>query len=79
MSDLLHIFLRLTMSEVEVKPHSLLELDKLEKPALFSLQLLHRWCLRVVIFSRFPKKPPTKSIQVNLYKKKTLFLSPSLI
>lgn len=66
MSDLLHIFLRLTMNDAEVKPHSLIELDKLDKATLFSLQLLHRWCLRVVIFSRFPKKPPTKSIPVNL-------------
>ncbi|CAF0894283.1 unnamed protein product [Brachionus calyciflorus] len=67
MSDLLHIFLRLTMNDNnEPKYHSQLELDKLENQTLFALQLLHRWCIRSVIFSKFPKKPPTKPVSVNM-------------
>ena len=67
-SDLLHIYLRLTMNEnSDTKSlHSQLDLSSLEPQNVFALQLLHRWCLRVVIFSRFPKKPPTKSIPIAL-------------
>ena len=66
MSDLLHIFLRLTMNEKESNPHSQLDINKLENHCIFALQLLHRWCLRVVVFSKFPKKPPTKVVPINL-------------
>jgi hypothetical protein len=47
-------------------PHSQLDLSALEAPSLFALQLLHRWCLRVVVFSKFPKKPPVKAAPIAL-------------
>jgi hypothetical protein len=68
-SDLLHIYLRLTMDESSPDaktPHSQLDLATLQPQTIFALQLLHRWCLRVVIFSKFPKKPPTKSAPIAL-------------
>lgn len=66
MSDLLHMFLRITMNENESKLHSQLDIKSLDDSALFGLQLLHRWCLRIVVFSKLPKRPPTKSIPINL-------------
>ena len=66
MSDLLHTFLRITMNDKETNLHFQLDLKQVENHALFALQLLHRWCLRTVIFSKFPKKPPTKSIPINM-------------
>jgi hypothetical protein len=68
MSDLLRIFLRVTMDGKEPTNllHSTLDISKLKGYCLFALQLLHRWCLRVVLFSKFPKKPPTKLVPINL-------------
>ena len=67
MSDLLHIFLRLTLNEAETSPHSQLDLTQLSNHSIFALQLLHRWCIRTVICSKFHKKPPTKCVPINLY------------
>ncbi len=66
MSDLLNTFLRITMNDKETSLHYQLDIKQIEYHALFALQLLHRWCLRSVIFSKFPKKPLTKSITVNM-------------
>jgi len=66
MSDLLHIFLRLTLNEAEASPHSQLDLTQLSNHSIFALQLLHRWCIRTVISSKFYKKPPTKYVPINL-------------
>ena len=66
MSDLLNTFLKIAMNDKETNLHYQLDIKTIENHALFALQLLHRWCLRSVIFSRFPKKPPTKSITVNM-------------
>lgn len=66
MSDLLHIFLRYTMENDEQKLHSQLDIEKLDKYSIFALQLLHRWCIRIIVFSKFLKRPPNKSSVVNV-------------
>jgi hypothetical protein len=66
MSDLLHIFLRITLNETEQRVNPQLPIDQIEKHTLFALQLLNRWCIRAVIFSKFPKRPISKSIAVNV-------------
>lgn len=68
MSDLLHIFLRIAMHENnETKYHSQLDLSTVDNQTLFALQLLHRWCIRSVIFSKYPQKPPTKPVSISMY------------
>lgn len=66
MSDLLHIFLRFTMDNDEQKIHSHLEIDKLDNYSVFALQLLHRWCIRIIVFSKHLKRPPNKSSVINV-------------
>lgn len=66
MSDLLHIFLRYTMDNDDQKLHSQLDIDNLDNYALFALQLLHRWCIRIIVFSKFIKRPNNKSAIVNV-------------
>lgn len=66
MSDLLHIFLRYTMDNDEQKIHSHLEIDKLDNYSVFALQLLHRWCIRIIVFSKHLKRPPNKSSVINV-------------
>ena len=66
MSDLLHIFLRYAMNINEQKLHSQLEIEKLDNYSLFALQLLHRWCIRIIVFSKFPKRPQTKTAIINV-------------
>ncbi len=66
MSDLLHIFLRYAMNINEQKLHSQLEIEKLDNYSLFALQLLHRWCIRIIVFSKYPKRPQTKTAIINV-------------
>ncbi len=66
MSDLLHIFLRYTMENDEQKIHSHLEIDMLDGFSVFALQLLHRWCIRIIVFSKHLKRPPNKSSIINV-------------
>ncbi len=74
MSDLLHIFLKYTMKPDEEQTlHSHLEIDKLENHSIFALQLLHRWCLRIIVSSRLLKRPPNKSTVINVYVVGSLF------
>lgn len=65
MSDLLQILLQLTLQNHENKPHNQLDLKTVDNQALFSLQLLHRWCIRTSICSKYPVKT-SKTIQVNV-------------
>jgi hypothetical protein len=68
-SDLLHIYLRLATNEATFDAktaHSQLDLATVEPQQLFALQLLHRWCVRVVVFAKFARKPPVKSTPIAL-------------
>ncbi len=65
MSDLLHILLKFTLQINENKSHNQLDLKIIDSHGLFALQLLHRWCIRTSIFSKYPTKP-SKTIQVNV-------------
>lgn len=55
MSDLLQILLKITLKSD--KPHLELNLDELEGYSLYCLQLLHRWCIRTTMGSKFVSKP----------------------
>ena len=63
MSDLLHNFLRIAMNG-EQKLHSQLEIERLDDQSVFALQLLHRWCVRVIIFSKYPKRANAKTTNI---------------
>ncbi|CAF1599609.1 unnamed protein product [Adineta ricciae] len=66
-SDLIHCFVRLTtQSDKNYKDREQLQqLNKLQEPALFAVQLLHRWTVRTCVQSSFPTKP-VKIFQVNV-------------
>jgi hypothetical protein len=42
------------------------DIKSLSDHLLFALQLYHRWCLRAVTFSKYPKRPQSKPIQMNV-------------
>ena len=65
MSDLLHLLLRVTIQNNDNKSYNQLDLKSIEPQGLFALQLLHRWCIRTVISSKYQIKP-SKTIQVNV-------------
>ncbi len=65
MSDLLHLLLRVTVQNNDNKSYNQLDLKSIEPQGLFALQLLHRWCIRTVISSKYQIKP-SKTIQVNV-------------
>ncbi|CAF3112473.1 unnamed protein product [Rotaria sp. Silwood2] len=66
-SDLIHCFVRLTtQSDKNYKDREQLQqLSRLDEPALFAVQLLHRWTVRTCVQSSFPMKP-IKIFQVNV-------------
>ncbi|CAM4787418.1 unnamed protein product [Rotaria magnacalcarata] len=66
-SDLIHCFVRLTtQTDKNYKDREQLQLlSKVDEPALFAVQLLHRWTVRTVVQSSFPMKP-IKIFQVNV-------------
>jgi hypothetical protein len=66
-SDLIHCFVRLTtQTDKNYKDREQLQLlSKVDEPALFAVQLLHRWTVRTVVQSSFPMKP-VKIFQVNV-------------
>ncbi|UJR10064.1 hypothetical protein I4U23_014286 [Adineta vaga] len=66
-SDLIHCFVRLTtQSDKNYKDREQLQqLNKVDEPALFAVQLLHRWTVRTCVQSSFPMKQP-KIFQVNV-------------
>ncbi|CAF1309646.1 unnamed protein product [Adineta steineri] len=66
-SDLIHCFVRLTtQTDKNYKDREQLQqLNRLDEPALFAVQLLHRWTVRTCVQSSFPVKP-VKIFQVNL-------------
>ena len=64
-SDLIHCFVRLTtQTDKNYKDHEQL-LSEVDEPALFAVQLLHRWTVRTVVQSSYPMKP-IKIFQVNV-------------
>jgi hypothetical protein len=65
MSDLLQIFLKMTLNGNNDKPHRELDVNELETHALFALQLLHRWCIRLALNTKYPAKP-VKSMAINV-------------
>ncbi|CAF4084832.1 unnamed protein product, partial [Rotaria magnacalcarata] len=66
-SDLIHCFVRLTtQTDKNYKDREQLQLlSKVDEPALFAVQLLHRWTVRTVVQSSFLMKP-VKIFQVNV-------------
>ncbi|CAF0773979.1 unnamed protein product [Didymodactylos carnosus] len=68
-SDLIHCFVRLTTNSVIDKCYKdreqFQQLSKVDEPALFAVQLLHRWIVRTVVQSSFPVKQ-AKIFPVNL-------------
>jgi len=66
-SDLIHCFVRLTtQNDKNYKDREQFQqLSRLDEPALFAVQLLHRWTVRTVVQAAFPMKP-VKIFQVNI-------------
>lgn len=64
---MIHCFVRLTtQSDKNYKDREQLQqLSRLDEPALFAVQLLHRWTVRTCVQASFPTKP-IKIFQVNV-------------
>lgn len=56
LNELLVNFLLLTLNEGErnMKTSSETDIKKFKKHTLFALQLIHRWYLRVTVYTKFP-------------------------